>query len=145
MPAPVALIHGLFGWGFDSPLGNRVSSYWPDSAFSAWNGDVVAVDVGPISSLHDRACEAFYQLRGGTVDYGEVHSYESRMAFIFLFCSTFLIIFFFKLMQVTNALRHLSLVIRRFSSTGMKSTQFISSAIATVVLQVRICIQVASN
>ncbi|EGO05304.1 hypothetical protein SERLA73DRAFT_118865 [Serpula lacrymans var. lacrymans S7.3] len=32
--------------------------------------------VGPVSSLHDRACELFYALCGGTVDYGEQHALE---------------------------------------------------------------------
>ncbi|TFK94409.1 alpha/beta-hydrolase [Polyporus arcularius HHB13444] len=32
--------------------------------------------VGPVSSLHDRACELFYSLVGGTVDYGEKHAEE---------------------------------------------------------------------
>ncbi|CEG49373.1 uncharacterized protein PHALS_07138 [Plasmopara halstedii] len=36
------------------------------------------VDVGALSSDHDRACEAFYQLYGGQVDYGEVHSHEAK-------------------------------------------------------------------
>ena len=32
---------------------------------------VIFAPIGPVSSLHDRACELFYALRGGTVDYGE--------------------------------------------------------------------------
>ncbi|SJX60815.1 related to lipase [Sporisorium reilianum f. sp. reilianum] len=32
---------------------------------------VVFAPIGPVSSLHDRACELFFALRGGTVDYGE--------------------------------------------------------------------------
>lgn len=35
---------------------------------------VVFAPIGPVSSLHDRACELFYALRGGTVDYGLEHS-----------------------------------------------------------------------
>lgn len=35
---------------------------------------VVFAPIGPVSSLHDRACELFYALRGGTVDYGEEHA-----------------------------------------------------------------------
>ncbi|KIS72343.1 uncharacterized protein UMAG_00749 [Mycosarcoma maydis] len=35
---------------------------------------VIFAPIGPVSSLHDRACELFYALRGGTVDYGEQHS-----------------------------------------------------------------------
>ncbi|KAJ3728109.1 alpha/beta-hydrolase [Lentinula guzmanii] len=35
---------------------------------------VMFASVGPVSSLHDRACELYYSLVGGTVDYGEEHS-----------------------------------------------------------------------
>ncbi|KAJ3760568.1 alpha/beta-hydrolase [Lentinula raphanica] len=35
---------------------------------------VIFASVGPVSSLHDRACELYYSLAGGTVDYGEEHS-----------------------------------------------------------------------
>ncbi|KAN0060331.1 hypothetical protein ACQY0O_007660 [Thecaphora frezii] len=35
---------------------------------------VVFAPIGPVSSLHDRACELFYALRGGTVDYGADHA-----------------------------------------------------------------------
>ncbi|EIN14006.1 alpha/beta-hydrolase [Punctularia strigosozonata HHB-11173 SS5] len=34
----------------------------------------IFVSIGPVSSLHDRACELFYALKGGTVDYGVDHS-----------------------------------------------------------------------
>lgn len=37
---------------------------------------VVFAPIGPVSSLHDRACELFYALRGGTVDYGTSHAKE---------------------------------------------------------------------
>jgi hypothetical protein len=30
--------------------------------------------LGSVSSLHDRTCELFYYIKGGTVDYGEEHS-----------------------------------------------------------------------
>jgi len=30
--------------------------------------------LGPVSSCHDRACELFYALKGGRVDYGEAHA-----------------------------------------------------------------------
>ncbi|KNC83744.1 hypothetical protein SARC_04021 [Sphaeroforma arctica JP610] len=62
--APILLVHGFFGEGQDY--------YW-------WNGmkhhhNVIVSDIGPISSQHDRVCELFYQMVGGTVDYGEEHS-----------------------------------------------------------------------
>ena len=34
----------------------------------------LATQPGPFSSHHDRACEVFYALKGGRVDYGEAHS-----------------------------------------------------------------------
>ncbi|KAI8053499.1 Alpha/Beta hydrolase protein [Syncephalis plumigaleata] len=37
---------------------------------------VLFVKPGCTSSLHDRACEIFYQLKGGVVDYGEEHARE---------------------------------------------------------------------
>ncbi|KAJ3553113.1 hypothetical protein NM688_g3790 [Phlebia brevispora] len=36
--------------------------------------------VGPVSSLHDRACELYYALRGGIVDYGAQHAEENGHA-----------------------------------------------------------------
>lgn len=35
---------------------------------------VILPEVGPVSSCHDRACEIFYSLKGGCVDYGAEHS-----------------------------------------------------------------------
>ena len=35
---------------------------------------VVTAAVGPFSSVWDRAVELFYQIKGGTVDYGKEHS-----------------------------------------------------------------------
>lgn len=32
--------------------------------------------VGPVSSLHDRACELFYSLIGGVGTYGFCHAYN---------------------------------------------------------------------
>ncbi|KAF9270020.1 alpha/beta-hydrolase [Marasmius fiardii PR-910] len=34
----------------------------------------IFTSVGPVSSLHDRACELYYSLASGRVDYGEEHS-----------------------------------------------------------------------
>ena len=39
--------------------------------------EIIFARVGPANSVHDRACELFYSLKGGTVDYGEQHSRES--------------------------------------------------------------------
>ncbi|CAM9179344.1 unnamed protein product, partial [Chrysoparadoxa australica] len=35
---------------------------------------VVVVNPSPVASVHDRACECFYQLVGGNVQFGEEHS-----------------------------------------------------------------------
>ena len=74
---PVVLVHGLFGWGpgevADFPywgLGRSVSSVLPRREAS----------VGAISSLHDRACELAFQIRGGHVDYGEHHASDAGHA-----------------------------------------------------------------
>lgn len=34
----------------------------------------ISVSPSPTGSLHDRACQIFYELYGGTIDYGEEHS-----------------------------------------------------------------------
>lgn len=68
-------IHGMFGWGRRSPLFNTLPNYWPQDLLEELNlGKNVIVEVGVGSSDHDRACETFYQLIGGTVDYGLEHS-----------------------------------------------------------------------
>src|SRR5688572_2608471 len=41
---------------------------------------VVVVHTGPFSSHHDRACELFYKLKGGRVDYGEIHAEKCHHA-----------------------------------------------------------------
>ncbi|KZP25429.1 alpha/beta-hydrolase [Athelia psychrophila] len=43
---------------------------------SAHNRKVLFAHVGQVSSLHDRACELYFALKGGVVDYGEQHSEE---------------------------------------------------------------------
>ncbi|RHY60536.1 hypothetical protein DYB34_001359 [Aphanomyces astaci] len=74
---PVVLIHGVFGWGNKSPLFNLLPNYWPVAELNRINPNHIIVDVGKVSSDHDRACEAFYQLYGGQVDYGEAHSAQN--------------------------------------------------------------------
>ena len=69
---PIILLHGFLGWGRE-----EMSEYY------YWGGemdlqselinagyDVHTVSVGPISPNWDRAIEAFYQIKGGQVDYG---------------------------------------------------------------------------
>ncbi|GAB9473391.1 Lipase 2 [Globisporangium polare] len=76
---PVVFIHGVFGYGRQRPLWNLGSPpYWPEQHLREINANHVIVDVGVASSDHDRACEVFYQLFGGRVDYGEQHSREAN-------------------------------------------------------------------
>lgn len=73
---PVVFCHGLFGWGKDELAGYpyffsaaRLVERHPDSF-----PPVLFPATGPLSSLHDQACELFYQLKGGLVNYGKEHS-----------------------------------------------------------------------
>ncbi|KAK0198924.1 alpha/beta-hydrolase [Armillaria mellea] len=68
---PLVIVEGFLGgagpsvWGrFEQHLNTSCSETRP----------VFFASVGPVSSLHDRACELYYQLIGRTVDYGEQHS-----------------------------------------------------------------------
>jgi uncharacterized protein YhhL (DUF1145 family)/pimeloyl-ACP methyl ester carboxylesterase len=60
----------VFISGFLSP------SQWRSHASSTIPQHVnfVTVNPSPTGSLHDRACQIFYELHGGTVDYGKEHS-----------------------------------------------------------------------
>ena len=73
---PIVLIHGFMGWG-ESEMGGY--NYWGghnDFIQSLKeNGHIVfELSVGPVSSNWERAVEAYYQLKGGQVNYGKVHS-----------------------------------------------------------------------
>lgn len=52
-------------------------SYW-GSVSELARDDCWVIELYPsgVASLHDRACEIFYSLKGGTVDYGEEHARE---------------------------------------------------------------------
>jgi hypothetical protein len=63
LDAPVVLIPGNMG---------DVST--TASALQACGIRAIDVATGPVSSCHDRACELFYALKGGRVDYGAHHS-----------------------------------------------------------------------
>ena len=71
---PVILVHGLFGWG---PTEVAEFPYWGTARFVPSPLPRHEATVGPISSLHDRACELAYQLKGGRVDYGAEHADEA--------------------------------------------------------------------
>ncbi len=70
---PVILVHGLFGWG---PSEVAEFPYWGTGRSVPSPLRRREASVGPISSLHDRACELAFQIRGGRVDYGVDHARE---------------------------------------------------------------------
>lgn len=59
---------------------SMTSRYWGTAIETAAEYGIRAVPVAPsgAGSLHDRAVEIFYQLIGGTVDYGESHSKQHK-------------------------------------------------------------------
>ena len=73
---PIVLIHGFMGWG-ESEMGEY--NYWGGKKdyidlMRKSGNTVFELSVGPVSSNWDRAIEAYYQLKGGQVDYGMSHS-----------------------------------------------------------------------
>ncbi|KAI0504343.1 hypothetical protein KFK09_015295 [Dendrobium nobile] len=66
---PIVLVHGIFGFG-KGRLGGL--SYFAGAEKK--DGHVLVPDLGSLTSIHDRARELFYYLKGGQVDYGEEHS-----------------------------------------------------------------------
>ncbi|TFK30866.1 alpha/beta-hydrolase [Coprinopsis marcescibilis] len=92
MAIPLVVVEGFLGGNFgaslwrsvedivnelDAPLDERSSSNLdalPSITDANDRRKLLIVSVGPASSLHDRACELYYALRGGTVDYGFEHS-----------------------------------------------------------------------
>ena len=74
----IILLHGFMGWGRDE-MGDYY--YWGGATdlqeyLISEGFNVHSVSVGPISSNWDRAIEAFYQIKGGQLDYGSSHSIE---------------------------------------------------------------------
>ncbi|PKA54929.1 hypothetical protein AXF42_Ash000765 [Apostasia shenzhenica] len=66
---PIVLVHGIFGFG-KGKLGGL--SYFAGAEKK--DDHVLVPDLGSLTSIHDRARELFYYLKGGQVDYGEEHS-----------------------------------------------------------------------
>jgi len=69
---PIILIHGFLGWGRDEMSDYY---YWGgrtdlESVLREDGYEVYTISVGPISPNFERAIEAFYQIKGGQVDYG---------------------------------------------------------------------------
>jgi len=80
---PIVLWHGFAGFGRDNfvlPGGRNALYYWGflqgdlESYLKDQGHEVYTLSVGPVSSSWDRVCEAFAQLKGGTVDFGLAHS-----------------------------------------------------------------------
>lgn len=79
---PIVLVYGFGGWGRNEAIGDLILDYE-----YYWGGNVdlqkeltysgyktLTSEVGPFSSNWDRACDLYAYIKGGTVDYGEVHS-----------------------------------------------------------------------
>lgn len=76
---PVVMVHGFLCWGSEE----RINDFLP--LFGMWNGNArmtvlemgvpcFTPSVGPFSGMWDRACDLYAHIKGGTVDYGYVHS-----------------------------------------------------------------------
>ncbi|CDO75496.1 hypothetical protein BN946_scf184935.g32 [Trametes cinnabarina] len=77
-PVPLVIVEGFLSSAGAIVWGN----YEEHSNYACRsNGErtrrTIFASVGPVSSLHDRACELFYSLIGGTVDYGAEHSLQN--------------------------------------------------------------------
>jgi triacylglycerol lipase len=73
---PIILVHGMLGWGRDEMDGFH---YWGGKGdiqedLKKEGYTVYTASMGPLSSNWDRAIELYYYIKGGTVDYGAVHS-----------------------------------------------------------------------
>lgn len=73
---PIILVHGFMGWGTDEMSSYK---YWGGKydfadSLREQGFEVYTASVGPVSSNWDRAVELFYQIKGGQVDYGRMHS-----------------------------------------------------------------------
>ena len=80
---PYVFVHGMGGWGPANSYYD-LSPYWggglgtsdEDLLFllNTHGVEAYGVQVGPLSSAWDRACEIYAQLTGTVTDYGEAHS-----------------------------------------------------------------------
>jgi triacylglycerol lipase len=78
---PIVLVHGFMGWG-ENEMGGY--SYWGGKnnyvkMLEDKGHKVLEVCVGPVSSNYERAIEMYYQLKGGQVDYGKIHSQKYKI------------------------------------------------------------------
>ncbi|KAF7981138.1 hypothetical protein HWV62_34883 [Athelia sp. TMB] len=72
-PIPLVIVAGFLG-GAGPLLWGNFDHYL--NLHSTRRRKVLFAHVGQVSSLHDRACELYYALKGGKVDYGAEHSKE---------------------------------------------------------------------
>ncbi len=78
---PIVLVHGFMGWGEDEMGGY---SYWGGKndyikMMREKGFNIIETSVGPVSSNWERAIELYYQLKGGQVDYGKLHSEKFKI------------------------------------------------------------------
>ena len=66
--ATVVLVDGLFGMGINSAVVKHLEERFEGAR-------IIKLSCGGVSSVRDRACECFYQLKGGTIDY-ELEDFE---------------------------------------------------------------------
>ncbi|MFO7848563.1 MAG: triacylglycerol lipase [Spirochaetia bacterium] len=76
---PIIFVYGFMG--FDSQSFVRWP-YWGgavdlEKELTELGFTVYTANIGPVSSNHDRACELYAAIKGGRVDYGELHSKEA--------------------------------------------------------------------
>ncbi|CAM6088208.1 unnamed protein product [Calypogeia fissa] len=74
--APIVMVHGIFGFG-KGKFGRL--SYWAGAELK--DDRVLVPDLGSLTSVHDRAVELFYYLKGGTVDYGMRAQHHGHLRF----------------------------------------------------------------
>ncbi|KAG0707522.1 alpha beta-hydrolase [Suillus ampliporus] len=72
-PIPLVIVEGFLG-SAGAAMGSKFAEYLDKGSNQITSRKTLFASVGPVSSLHDRACELFYTLLGGTVDYGEDHA-----------------------------------------------------------------------
>ncbi|RPD55873.1 alpha/beta-hydrolase [Lentinus tigrinus ALCF2SS1-6] len=76
-PVPLVIVEGFLGAGTLFWGNFEAHSNYACQSNGEKDRKTIFASVGPVSSLHDRACELFYSLVGGTVDYGEKHAEEN--------------------------------------------------------------------
>ncbi|KAF8203011.1 alpha beta-hydrolase [Pholiota molesta] len=68
---PLVIVQGFLGTAGIVSWDRHINTFGQDSLARR---KILLPNLGPVSSLHDRACELYYSLAGGRVDYGAEHS-----------------------------------------------------------------------